>query len=44
MFEAGIIDPLRVTKNAIENSVSLAAILLTTETAIVEKEPTKLAV
>jgi chaperonin GroEL len=34
MFKAGIIDPLKVVKNAIENSVSVASLILTTECAI----------
>lgn len=44
MFKAGIIDPLRVTRNALENAVSVAALVLTTETAVVDKEPPKLAI
>ena len=36
MAEAGIIDPLKVTRSAVENAVSAAAILLTTEAAIAE--------
>lgn len=43
MFKAGIIDPLRVTRMALENAVSIAALVLTTETAVVDKEETKLA-
>lgn len=38
MITAGIIDPLKVTRTALENAVSVAALLLTTETAIVEEE------
>ncbi|MBP7060875.1 MAG: chaperonin GroEL [Candidatus Moranbacteria bacterium] len=43
MMKAGIIDPLKVTRSALENAVSVAALLLTTEAAIVEEkkdEPT----
>lgn len=40
MFEAGIIDPLKVTRVALENSASAVAILLTTEVAIAD-EPQK---
>ena len=40
MFEAGIIDPVRVTRVALENAASAVAILLTTEVAIAE-EPEK---
>ena len=37
MIKNGIIDPLKVTRAALENAVSVAAILLTTEVAIAEK-------
>lgn len=37
MLKAGIIDPLKVTRTALENAVSMAAILLTSEAAIAEK-------
>ena len=44
MLEAGIIDPVKVTRGAVENAVSAAAILLTTEAAIADipepKNPT----
>lgn len=36
MFSAGIIDPLMVTRTALENAVSIAALVLTTETAVVD--------
>lgn len=36
MLKAGIIDPLKVTRTALENAVSVAALLLTTEAAVVE--------
>lgn len=36
MLEAGIIDPVKVTKSALTNAVSAAAILLTTEAAIAD--------
>lgn len=38
MLKAGIIDPLKVTRTALENAVSVAALLLTTEAAIVEEK------
>ncbi len=38
MLKAGIIDPLKVTRTALENAVSVAALLLTTEAAVVEEE------
>lgn len=40
MFEAGIIDPVKVTRVALENASSAVAILLTTEVAIAD-EPKK---
>lgn len=36
MIKAGIIDPLKVTRTALENAVSVAALLLTTEAGVVE--------
>jgi chaperonin GroEL len=42
MFEAGIIDPCMVTRSAVENATSIAAMILTTEaliTDIPEPEP-----
>ena len=38
MFEAGIIDPTKVARSAIQNAGSVAATLLTTEVLIVEEE------
>ena len=38
MFEAGIIDPTKVTRLALENAASIASLLLTTE-AVVADEP-----
>jgi chaperonin GroEL len=40
MFEAGIIDPVKVTRSALQNAASIAALLLTTE-ACVTDEPEK---
>lgn len=37
MFEAGIVDPLKVTRTALENAVSVATTFLTTKCIIVEK-------
>ncbi len=37
MIKSGIIDPLKVTRSALENAVSVASLLLTTEAAIAEK-------
>jgi chaperonin GroEL len=36
MIKAGIIDPLKVTRTALENVVSVAALLLTTEVAVTD--------
>lgn len=36
MVKAGIIDPLKVTRTALESAVSVAALLLTTEAAVAE--------
>jgi chaperonin GroEL len=37
MYSAGIIDPAKVTKNALQNAVSAAGTLLTTNFAIIEE-------
>ncbi len=37
MMTAGIIDPLKVTRTALENAVSVASMLLTTEVAITDE-------
>ena len=36
MFKAGIVDPAKVTRSALQNAASIAAMLLTTEAAIVD--------
>ena len=36
MFELGIIDPVKVARVALENAVSVAALMLTTEAAVGE--------
>ncbi|MBI2086642.1 MAG: chaperonin GroEL [Candidatus Zambryskibacteria bacterium] len=41
MFEAGIVDPLKVTRCALENAASAVAILLTTEVAIADEPESK---
>lgn len=41
MFKAGIIDPVKVTKAGIKNSVSAAGIFLTTEAVVVDEVITK---
>ncbi|MEK7225915.1 MAG: chaperonin GroEL [Bacteroidota bacterium] len=37
MIEAGVIDPTKVTRSALQNAASIAALLLTTETLIADK-------
>ncbi|MDD4908035.1 MAG: chaperonin GroEL [Candidatus Omnitrophica bacterium] len=37
MIEAGVIDPTKVTRSALQNAASIAALLLTTECLITEK-------
>ncbi len=37
MFEAGIIDPVKVTRSALRNAASIAGMLLTTETIVAEE-------
>ncbi|MDD2333244.1 MAG: chaperonin GroEL [Mesotoga sp.] len=41
MFKVGIIDPAKVTRSALQNAASIAAILLTTEAALTEKPEEK---
>ncbi len=36
MFDAGIIDPVKVTRSALQNAASIAALILTTECAITD--------
>lgn len=36
MLAAGIVDPAKVTRSALENAVSVASMLLTTEAAVVD--------
>jgi len=38
MFKAGIIDPLKVVRTALENAASIAALMLTTETLVTDLE------
>ncbi|MCW2780355.1 MAG: groL [Marmoricola sp.] len=37
LYAAGVMDPLKVTRAALESAASIAALLITTETAIVEE-------
>lgn len=41
MFKAGIVDPAKVTRSALENAVSIAGLLLTTEALIVDLPESK---
>jgi chaperonin GroEL len=41
MFKFGIVDPLKVTRSALENAASIGALLLTTETLVSEKPEEK---
>ena len=41
MIEAGIIDPVKVTRGGVEHAVSAAAIILTTEAAIADEPEEK---
>ncbi|MCX7618895.1 TCP-1/cpn60 chaperonin family protein, partial [Tepidiforma sp.] len=36
MYELGIVDPVKVTRSALENAVSIASLVLTTETLVAE--------
>ncbi len=36
MFELGIVDPVKVSRSALENAVSISALVLTTETLVAE--------
>ncbi len=41
MMEAGIVDPTKVTRIALQNAVSIASLLTTTETLVAEKKEEK---
>jgi chaperonin GroEL len=42
MFKAGIVEPLKVTRAALQNAASIGSMILTTETLIADKpEPKK---
>jgi chaperonin GroEL len=44
MFQAGIVDPAKVTRSALQNAASIAAMVLTTEAVITEIPENKAAV
>ena len=37
MIKAGIVDPAKVTRSALQNAASIAAMVLTTETLVADK-------
>ena len=41
LIKAGIVDPAKVTRSAVQNAASIAALLLTTETLVVDKPEEK---
>ena len=44
LFEAGIVDPAKVTRTALQNAASIAGMVLTTECIVSEKPETKSAI
>ena len=44
MFELGIVDPVKVTRSALQNAVSIAAMMLTTDTLVTDLPEKKAAV
>nr|WP_284291439.1 TCP-1/cpn60 chaperonin family protein [Angustibacter aerolatus] len=38
LIKAGVIDPVKVTRNALRNAASIASMVLTTDTLVVEKK------
>jgi chaperonin GroEL len=41
MFEAGVVDPAKVTRSATQNAASIAGMILTTECIIVDQPESK---
>jgi chaperonin GroEL len=41
LVQAGVIDPTKVTRTALQNAASIAGLLLTTETVVVERPEPK---
>ena len=41
MIEAGIVDPTKVTRSALQNAASVASMVLTTESVVAEKKDPK---
>ncbi|MCB1255163.1 MAG: chaperonin GroEL, partial [Austwickia sp.] len=38
LYAAGVIDPVKVTRSALRNAASIASMVLTTDTLVVEKK------
>ena len=38
MMEAGIVDPTKVTRSALQNASSIASVILTTESVVADKK------
>ena len=38
MIDAGIVDPAKVTRSALQNAASVASMVLTTESVVADKE------
>ncbi|MEO5981358.1 MAG: chaperonin GroEL, partial [Pedococcus sp.] len=38
LIKAGVIDPVKVTRSALRNAASIASMVLTTDTLVVEKK------
>jgi chaperonin GroEL len=43
MLEAGIVDPAKVTRSALQNAASIASTVLTTESVVYDKKEEKAA-
>jgi len=41
MIEAGIVDPAKVTRSALQNAASISAMILTTDTLVADKPDKK---
>jgi chaperonin GroEL len=41
MFKAGIVEPFKVTRSALQNAASIGSLILTTETLIADKPEPK---
>ena len=41
MIKAGIVDPAKVTRSALQNAASIASMVLTTETLVADKPEEK---